>query len=1010
MTVSPKLLKLTKLVYLTILVIILSALYLCPVSALFICDCSSFIIENVTIEPSKIYYNQNFNVSVVIRNNCKWSIAIPIEVKLIVGLNESDRNRCLSKGSKMLVIPKHSTNKTEFSGVNFNGLYDPEFEKWKINNSDNKPWTKAWIEVEIIVLNEHCKGYFKTIGLHKPPSPPNVIVNYNNSKCPETVLFDYIIDGQKLLRYLENLPEPKTKADLELKVYNFQQCKYESKGFRSFNGTEEYIKWSGIELKPDNFGSIEENEKASRFQIVIDNKGVWTYDKPIIYENFSDMRVYPGKGRAAQKFKFSLTFNSTICEKIRLLVYNYMSNKWDYYDERIYNTPRKKSNLIWNVKLSTHHLDSTHDAKYKFESMFFESEEKHGPFYDFDYSISNVSVSPTSGLLSDGYTYSIDINSERELSVTLKVRPPNSDKWISFETKKYSETNKWKTLKWTVTPFENVKNSGNAKYCFEIRYKNVIIDDPSYDGPCVDFAVFRNASVTPKFGTKNTTYKFCVECRASENEQIILYVLDSNRMKRIEKVSDKKTNKTWSTFCFILPNFPIESALGNTTFYFELKNRRARSEECKGPTLIDENLSNFKVEPCKGTNQTDFTFEIYPSIKPKLNESYNLTLQLSMNKIDWIDVIEKPYKKYVVFQNVSIDSLNLTNKSEIISEWKQKGTLYWRIRGYATTSKIVETKWDIDLKFLNHSFSPKKAWWNDTLLFTTTLSAKANGFVELQLKTDNGNILNLMIPRKEYNNTPNNQTFNWTINLEKLGKKEYEGKVKYRFIFYWGDTKIESRWYDGPTLYKHLKVNVTSASVYPASGYSGCLPKYFEPIVYHYCINLSANKNTIVKLIVISPSGKRFEMNGKEYTRGKSKEIIWESKENQSLTYNELGTWTYVVNCSYFDPKQNRFVEKEYYRCNGPRVYAFLNNFTIEPKYVKDGMLMYGDKVNISFDIKSVDNISVTLYILTQGEKHRVDSRNVRMNTTTKLYFLNIDPIKYLKNTGSFSFSVEVSR
>lgn len=964
--------------------------------------CGDYNIINVEY-PKEVEYNQNFNVTITVKSVGNRAIVEKVSVRVKVGLNNSNRDNYnpFESDKSDYVFPKQKRD-FNVSYVNFDGLYDEGFEKWK--RSDSRKWNKSWIEVVLVVKGSECPRPKKiySIILKKPPYPPKLSVEYNNSMRPGEILFDYIIDRNDLNKYIreKRIGDISGKHYLKLEVYNFSVGEYESKGVVTFDDSED-VRWLGVKLKSDNFERLE-----GKCRIIINNKTTLCYSKPVIFESFKELEATPPTGKPNNRFTFKVTFKSSICEKIKLLVYNYTSKSWDVYGEKIYNKPGEEVQLEWeDVILNENNLNRSHDGMYKFVSMLLESNETEGPFYDFNFTITNFTVTPKRGLYSDEYKYSVDVFSERPLDLELRVTSPSGEEINKFA--KYSNTNHLENISWKIK-FEK-RAEGNVTAIVYAYYKGEKINRAETHEPYVGIAEFRNNTIKPKIGTRDTNFLFCIECRAAEgiSDHVYLEVYDS-KGNRDKQINLSNVSPNWKKFCF---NYvPKNVDLGATKYRFSVAN--TYSEEYEGPMVVEEILSNFQVNPDNGTNQTEFTFKVYPSIKPIeiINETYNITLQLSVDKINWIDVMEKPYDKCVVFQNISIDSLNLADKSKIISEWKQKGTLYWRIRGYVTNSNIVETKWDIDLKFLNHSFSPKKAWWNDSLFFTTTLSAKANGFVELQLKTDNGNILNLTILRKEYNNTPNNQTFNWTINLEKLGKKEYEGKVKYRFIFYWGDTKIESRWYDGPTLYKHLKVNVTSASVYPASGYSGCLPKYFEPIVYHYCINLSANKNTIVKLIVISPSGKRLEMNGKEYTRGKSKEIIWESKENQSLTYNELGTWTYVVNCSYFDPKQNRFVEKEYYRCNGPRVYAFLNNFTIEPKYVKDGMLMYGDKINISFDVKSVDNISVTLYILTQGKKHRVDSRNVHMNTTTKLYFLNIDPIKYLKNTGSFSFLLGVNR
>ena len=463
--------------------------------------------------------------------------------------------------------------------------------------------------------------------------------------------------------------------------------------------------------------------------------------------------------------------------------------------------------------------------------------------------------------------------------------------------------------------------------------------------------------------------------------------------------------------------------------FYEGDDCRGESEIFPGPELIEEQFTtDLLVDPEKGTNTTWFNFNTNAKwlFDTNVTKDVPITLQVSPDReaddADWINMTNKTYENVTSGEpipidfNVSIDSSDIppSQKKNLTSKWVNK-TIYWRVKGLIYNSTLNQTKWDIGLNCSNRSFS-EKGWWNDAFNFSVNLSAKVNGSVELQLKTvKDGKVYTF--DNRTYNKRPNSQLFNWTINLRDKRDEEYEGKTEYSFIFHYNNIIDECDWEDGPYLYKRLKIRFINSSVTPSKGIyydeNGILQKYFKNrnTLFNYTINISANKNTSIKPVIIDPRGNnRTIEDAKNYSDGNEiKELNWtiEAFKPERLC---LGMWNYTF--IYYNTTKNNYVggweeyEKQF---EGPELVAVFKDFKIEPEELP---LLYSETCNVTVSVNGSEDLNITLELCNSTVCKPIENGTKTYNMSEgeqQMVWKDIKPWKMFKSSDKLFFNFNIT-
>jgi hypothetical protein len=235
-------------------------------------------------------------------------------------------------------------------------------------------------------------------------------------------------------------------------------------------------------------------------------------------------------------FNYSVTVNANICDRIELQVKNHtIKNKWDSKGTRDYVTPNINKTLIWQeIRLNTHELDKFNDSMFRFNGtkVGINSSTSTGPFYPVDLSWRNPSVRPNEGLyLYDSkFDYCIEVKSAKVIDVKLRVYYPHKgEAVIADNTKSYTRGDRgnWKLICWNNTqPFVE-EDEGDATYKFEFDYTDTRINETERSGPSIGIAIFKDASLEPEIGTRETEFTYRVWVKAAKQDYLTLKVYDS---------------------------------------------------------------------------------------------------------------------------------------------------------------------------------------------------------------------------------------------------------------------------------------------------------------------------------------------------------------------------------------------------------------------------------------------------------------------------------------------------
>jgi len=588
--------------------------------------------------------------------------------------------------------------------------------------------------------------------------------------------------------------------------------------------------------------------------------------------------------------------------------------------------------------------------------------------------VTNTSVNPTEGNWNDYFNYSVDVRFYEKIEIELWIYHPAEHDWISCGIREYNKSGGHRqTIWWNMTPFSQECRGESSSYKFTWNKTLLKRDGKArffgpriHDGPIqpsLPSVEFKNASVEPEIGASETKFFYRVTMNATRKGIACLEIqcppggyfkpvgcYDYNRID--DEPVPYKWNVTSEEYC------NKEIGKGKYRFYFQDDTgTKIPSMLYEGPEVIIEQFTNFSVNPDRGLNSTFFNFTADLNTTKEGNTT--VTLQVRSDKADWINVTNKSYesdrpgKPIPINFNISIDTsgISFLEKENLISEWRKNEAIEWRVKGVLKESSTINTTYDIGLTWLDSSFSPEEGWWNETFNFTVNVSADINGSVELKVKCEDwkseGNW--------SYNNTPNPQILKWE-NVRVCDEERYEGNTSYNFTFHCGDVQYSSPTYDGPKVFIPLNLSLENATVEPEKGgYYNFTGGYFRNTtkpLFDYSIEVTADKETTLKLVLIDPDGDTHEREEKcEYTMtpGQPQECLW---KNIELPVIKIGMWQYTFEC--YDTRYGWKEIKETFE--GPEMIAVFENYTVDPDpYV------FRDLVNVTVCMRGTKAMNVTL-------------------------------------------------
>ena len=582
--------------------------------------------------------------------------------------------------------------------------------------------------------------------------------------------------------------------------------------------------------------------------------------------------------------------------------------------------------------------------------------------------VCNASVYPVVGNGSASFNYTIEASYYERTEIELLIYQPAEHVWKSCKTREYNASEgKWQTLSWNLKPFNRECEGRSSSYRFiwnervlEIEGKKVFI------GPSIQVisnVEFENEKVEPEIVSSGAKLSYSVTMNATKAGIICLEIQcpQGGYFKPVGCYDYNRTNEpvpfrwnvTSEEYC------DKEIGKGKYKFYFQDDTgTKISSKVYEGPEVIIEQFTNFSVNPDRGLNSTFFNFTADLTTTKEGNTT--VTLQVRSDKADWVDVTNKSYENDgklipITFIYICINTSDIPEKENLISEWRKNEVIEWQLKGLINESSTINTTYNIRLKWYNSSFSPEEGWWNDTFNFTVNVSAEVKGVVELKVKCKDWK----SVGNWSYNNTTNPQVLSWE-SVSICEEEPYEGSTSYNFTFHCGDIQYSSPIYDGPEVFIPLNLSLENATVEPEKGgYYNFTGGYFRNTtrpLFDYSIEVTADKETTLKLVLIDPDDNRHEIeeNKCEYTTittpGQSQECSW---NNIELPVKKIGMWQYTF--EYNDTRYYGWNESEK-TFEGPEMIAVFENYTVDPDPYE-----FRDLVDVTVCMNGTEAMNVTL-------------------------------------------------
>jgi hypothetical protein len=767
-----------------------------------------------------------------------------------------------------------------------------------------------------------------------------------------------------------------------LKVYNYSLRDWEEKGIRNYTtpGIYQPLKWESINLSSYYF---KKDTDALRGEYKFEGKYNTSENiGPTIEEKFYELRVTPTEGENNRTFNYSVTVNANISDKIELQVKNHTTTDlWDSKGTRDYTTPNINETLTWhNIQLNTHELNRDIDSRFKFKGKCgAKSSEKGLPIWPIHPVFRNSSVKSDRGLYSESFYYSIDVKAEKNGTVNLSIFCPGGHFWYEPE-QDYNKAPGWDTLNWTVQNFNGcLVKIGDAGYRFEFRYKGSEIINLTGGKPYIAIAKFENETVEPKLGLYGTLFNYSADMIAADVGKVEL-LTKCPRGTKWDTQGEKEygTIGSWKTLKWAEIELPCENC-GDAEYMFRFMPGFVESKNYSGPKLIKEEFGLLSVFPGKGTDYTEFNFSV--NFSGCIEE--DLTLQvLNSSSEKWENVSSR---HYVPLDIETISFSKIQCPENFVPLWSNEKVIRWRVKGVISNSSIALTCWDIELRWYNSSFYPEEGWWNDKFNFSVNLSANLDGFVELQIKLDDStnNSWNPVGEKKRYNRA-DPQIVSWES--ESICSESYKGSVSYKFVFYWRDLHFlpHSTIVHGPEVFIPLNIRFEENSVEPGDGVYYNFNDYIfsetKNTQFNFSINVMADDNTTIELVMLEPDGKKHTMNKCKCNYRKPhqpKKCSWTMIE---LPSGQLNTWNYTF--EYYD--ERLFYDTGYgwnmfnKTFEGPKLVAVFEEYYSSPNLEPDG-ITWGELVNVTVCMNGTEEMDITL------EAHNVDPYSPDYNNWTEI-------------------------
>ena len=193
---------------------------------------------------------------------------------------------------------------------------------------------------------------------------------------------------------------------------------------------------------------------------------------PVMQPKLENPSVYPEKsGLWDQSFNYTVSCNFSKRVDITLEVYNLSLHDWKTAGDKTYNNTGEWEELTWeNVKICSGECEGTSSYRFKYNKTILLT--KSGPTITLPpitilKEFKNGTVKPASGHYNDSFDYSVYVNLNKTIDITLEVFDISSYAWKPMGEESYSKKGEWQLLIW-----DNVKNAsekdcaGIASYRF----------------------------------------------------------------------------------------------------------------------------------------------------------------------------------------------------------------------------------------------------------------------------------------------------------------------------------------------------------------------------------------------------------------------------------------------------------------------------------------------------------------------------------------------------------------
>jgi len=321
-------------------------------------------------------------------------------------------------------------------------------------------------------------------------------------------------------------------------------------------------------------------------------------DLHIPFCEFRNPLVSPRMGTGNQLYTYSLDVYAGEADNITLKISDSKGGPWIDQGTREYTTPWEWQPLTWpNVTLD---FELTDAGYYKFEGCN-NTGPICGPELPVNYTYSNSSVTPLGGFQDEPFTYTLDVNSTVDLDVWLWVKDMNSGRNERISKRTYSNRGHLKPLKWRGIRTGDYLGS-DSRPCYYFSFHRTVREnvleysherDGYYSGPEIVLVKFDNGTVTPKVGSNNTQYSYCVNIDTSLPECDIELKTKapgeaSSWIRNGERAYDGSTRR----LCW--DNVTLESYCpGNSSYKFVSEG--TESEEHSGPYTYFGNCKEPKL-------------------------------------------------------------------------------------------------------------------------------------------------------------------------------------------------------------------------------------------------------------------------------------------------------------------------------------------------------------------------------------------------------------------------------